>query len=216
MPPKGQRAALYIRVSTDGQTTQYQRRVLEEIAQRRGWPIVETFEDSGISGSKGREKRPGFDSLLKAATRRRFDVLMVWSIDRLGRSAATVATTLDDLAAVGISIYCDKEGVDATTPHGRAMLQMAGVFAELERGMIVSRVRAGMERAKAEQAAGLRRTDAAGKAKKAIGRPKVADAVAKAVSTRLAAGDGIVRIAREQGIGVSVVQRLKRELAIEA
>jgi DNA invertase Pin-like site-specific DNA recombinase len=83
--PKGTRAALYLRVSTDGQTTVDQRRTLTEVSERRGWIVTTIYEDAGISGGKGRDKRPGFDAMLKDATRRRFDVLMFWSIDRLGR-----------------------------------------------------------------------------------------------------------------------------------
>ncbi len=125
------RAALYIRVSTDGQTTENQRRTLMEVAERRGWTVTTIYEDAGISGAKGRDKRPGFDAMLKDATRRRFDVLMFWSIDRLGRSTAAVTAALAELDTAGVAIYADKEAMDATTPHGRAMLQMAAVFAEL-------------------------------------------------------------------------------------
>jgi DNA invertase Pin-like site-specific DNA recombinase len=98
---------------------------------------------AGISGAQDRDKRPGFNAILKDGTRRRFDVLMVWSIDRLGRSTRAVVNALADLEASGVAIYADKEAVDATTPHGRAMLQMAAVFAELERGMIRERVMCG-------------------------------------------------------------------------
>ena len=88
---------------------------------------METYEDQGVSGAKGRDKRPGFDRMLRDASRRRFDFLAVWSIDRLGRSTASVAAALDDLEATGVAIYADKEGVDASTAHGRAMLEMASV-----------------------------------------------------------------------------------------
>ncbi|OJY72359.1 MAG: resolvase [Rhodospirillales bacterium 70-18] len=199
MATKTKRAALYLRVSTDGQTTENQRRVLCEVAERRGWSVVTVYEDAGISGAKGRDRRPGFDAMLKDATRRRFDVLMFWSIDRLGRSTAMVATALAELEAAGVSIYADKEAMDATTPHGRAMLQMAAVFAELERGMIRERVMAGLERAKAQ---GVR-----------LGRPTVATKVEDAIRDRLAQGHGMLRIAKELAIGVSTVQRVKRSVA---
>lgn len=193
------RAALYLRVSTDGQTVENQRLVLDAVAQRRGWEIARTYEDNGISGAKGRDKRLGFDSMLKDASRRRFDVLMVWSIDRMGRSTATVAGALAELEAAGVAIYADKEGMDATTPHGKAMLQMAAVFAELERGMIRERVKAGLERAKSQGVV--------------LGRPKVADDKIEAVRARLQAGEGMVRIAKTLGVGVSTVQRVKAEMA---
>jgi DNA invertase Pin-like site-specific DNA recombinase len=143
MGGKGKRVALYFRVSTDGQTTSNQQLALAEVAARRGWQVVQIYEDAGISGAKGRDKRAGLDAAMKDATRRRFDVLAVWSIDRLGRSTATVAAVLAELDAAGVAIYADREAMDATTPHGRAMLQMAAVFAELERGMIRERVNAG-------------------------------------------------------------------------
>src|SRR5215471_9049002 len=94
---RSKRAALYIRVSTDGQTTDNQRIALLEVAERRGWTVTATYEDAAISGAKGRDKRPGFDAMLKDATRRRFDVLMFWAIDRLGRSTAAVTAALEEL-----------------------------------------------------------------------------------------------------------------------
>jgi DNA invertase Pin-like site-specific DNA recombinase len=198
---KGKRAALYLRVSTDGQTTDNQRRVLMEVAGRRGWTVTTAYEDAGVSGSKGRDKRPGFDAMLKDATRRRFDVLMFWSIDRLGRSTAAVAAALAELDTAGVAIYADKEAVDATTPHGRAMLQMAAVFAELERGMIRERVMAGLARVRAE-------------GKKRLGRPKVSGKKEDAIRARLAAGDGMLKVARSLGVGVSTVQRVKAEMVV--
>lgn len=198
MTAKAKRAALYLRVSTDGQTTENQRLALEAVAERRGWAVARTYEDAGVSGAKGRDQRPGLDAAMKDATRRRFDVLMVWSVDRLGRSAAGVAAALDELQAAGVAIYADKEAVDATTPHGRAMLQMAAVFAELERAMIRERVNAGLSRAKAQG--------------KTLGRPKVAEGTEGAIRARLAAGEGMLKVAKALGVGVSTVQRVRREM----
>ncbi|HTR91203.1 MAG TPA: recombinase family protein [Trebonia sp.] len=185
------------RVSTDGQIVENQRRVLSEVAVRRGWEIVHTYRDAGISGAKGRDRRPGFDAALQDAVRRRFDVLMCWSIDRLGRSTAMVAGALAELEAAGVAIYADREAMDATTPHGRAMLQMAAVFAELERSMIRERVLAGLARA---QAAGRR-----------LGRPMVSAKTEAAIRERLKTGEGMVKIARAPGVGVSTVQRVRNE-----
>ena len=142
------------------------------------------------------------DAAMKDAIRRRFDVLAVWSIDRLGRSTATVATVLAELDAAGVAIYADREGMDATTPHGRAMLQMAAVFAELERGMIRERVVAGLTRAKAQG--------------KQLGRPKVAGATEDAIRNALSAGKGILKVAAELGVGSGTVQRVRREMAVPA
>ncbi|HWX46886.1 MAG TPA: recombinase family protein [Roseomonas sp.] len=186
------RAALYLRVSTDGQTTENQRLVLAEVAERRGWALVQTYEDHGISGAQGRERRPAFDAMLKDAARRRFDVLMVAAIDRLGRSTATVSVALADLAAAGVEPYCHREGMDGTTPYGRAMLNMASVFAELERDLIRDRVKAGLARVKAEG--------------KQLGRPRVGEKERLRVRTLRETGVSIRRIAAECGLAVSTVQ----------
>lgn len=199
MSSKAKRVAIYLRVSTDGQTTENQRRELAAVAERRGWAVTHTYEDAAISGAKGRDKRPGLDAMMKDATRGRFDLVAVWAMDRLGRSTATVAPIMAELGALGVGFYADKEGMDATTAHGRAMLQMASVFAELERAMIVERVKAGMARAKASPRKGA----------KAIGRPKVGADTETAIRGHLGAGTGIVKTAGLVGVGVGTVQRVK-------
>jgi DNA invertase Pin-like site-specific DNA recombinase len=192
---KAKRAALYLRVSTDGQTVENQRLVLHDVAERRGWPIVATYEDAGISGAGARSKRPGFDRMLKDAARRRFDVLMVAAVDRLGRSTATVSVALAELSDAGVEPYSHREGMDGTTAYGRAMLNMASVFAELERELIRDRVMAGLARAKAQG--------------KRLGRPTIDAATESAIRVQLAAGGGILKVARAIGVGVSTVQRVK-------
>lgn len=145
---KKRRVAVYARVSTDGQTTENQIRELKDVAERSGWHVVEVYEDNGISGSKGREQRPAFDRLLKAATARKFDMIAVWSVDRLGRSLQHLVTFLDEVHALGVELYLHQQGIDTTTPSGKAMFQMVGVFAEFERAMIRERVVAGLGRAR--------------------------------------------------------------------
>ena len=141
------RAALYLRVSTkDGQTTENQRLVLAKVAGHRGWEIVQTYEDAGISGAKGRDKRPAFDQMLKDAVRRRFDVCMCWFIDRLGRSVLHVANAMAELDAARVALYSDQQAIDSTSPFGKAMIQMACAFRELEREMIRARVIVGLNR----------------------------------------------------------------------
>ena len=159
MTRRHNRAAIYLRVSRDDQTTENQRLVLARVAEHRGWIIVQTYEDQGISGAKGRDQRPAFDQMLKDAVRRRFDVLMVWSIDRLGRSVLHVANALAELDAAGVALYSDQQTIDSTTLMGHAMIQMASVFGEQERHIIRSRVIAGLDRVR-EQG-------------KKLGRPKV-------------------------------------------
>ena len=101
---------------------------LAAVAAHRGWMIVQTYEDTGISGAKGRDKRPAFDQMLKDAVRRKFDICMVWSIDRLGRSVLHVANAMAELDAAGVALYSDQQAIDSTSPFGKAMIQMACVF----------------------------------------------------------------------------------------
>src|SRR5215475_10557470 len=144
----GKRAAIYVRVSTDKQTVENQVRELRQIAERRGWEVVEQYSDAGITGSKGRDDRPGLDDMLKDAQRRRFDVVMAWAIDRLGRSLIDLLGTIQALEACGVDLYLDQQSIDTTTPAGRLMFQITGAFAEFERSMIRQRIRAGLKRAK--------------------------------------------------------------------
>ncbi len=129
------RVAIYARVSTDGQSVNAQLAELREVADRRGWEIVHEYTDRGISGAKGRDQRPALDTMLKAATRREFDMLAAWSVDRLGRSLQHLVAGLGDLRAAGVGLYLHKQGLDTSTPSGRAMFGMLGVFAEFERDL---------------------------------------------------------------------------------
>lgn len=192
----GRRAALYLRVSTGSQTTDNQRLELEAVAGRLGWTVADVFEDAGISGAKGRDRRPQFDRLCRDAARRRFDIVMAWSVDRLGRSLQDLVAFLGDLQASGVDLYLHQQGLDTSTPSGRAMFQMLGVFAEFERGMIRERVNAGLARARREG--------------KRLGRPTVPADTERAILADLRAGGiGMRRIAAKHGVGVSVVQRVK-------
>jgi DNA invertase Pin-like site-specific DNA recombinase len=201
---KTKRAALYLRVSTDGQTTENQRRDLEAAAEARGWQVVTTYEDAGISGGKGRDKRPGLDAMLKGATRRKFDVVMAWSVDRLGRSLVDLVNGLQEMHGAGVDLYLHQQAIDTTTPAGRALFQMCGVFAEFERAMIKVRVQAGMDRVKASGQT---------KSGKPIGRPTIKPDVEQAIREHLAAGTGILKTAKLVGVGSGTVQRVKAVVA---
>lgn len=195
-----QRAALYLRVSTGDQTVENQRRELTAAATARGWEVVVEFSDNGVSGAKARHQRPGLDAMLKDATRRKFDVVMCWAVDRLGRSLSDLIATMQELHGAKVDLFLLQQGLDTSTPAGRAMFQMLGVFAEFERTMIVSRVKAGLERAKANPRKGA----------KAIGRPKVPAETERAIRHHLDAGTGILRTAALVGVGSGTVQRIKR------
>ena len=121
MMAKPKRAALYVRVSTDHQSVENQIRELTEVAERRGGTVVEIYRDAGISGAKGRDKRPGLDAMLKDASRRMFDIVMAWAIDRLGRSLVDLLGTIEHLEKVGVDIYLDQQNIDTTTPTGRLL-----------------------------------------------------------------------------------------------
>ncbi len=130
------RVAIYARVSTNGQSVTNQLRELRQVAKRQGWKVVGEFMDRGVSGAKGRAHRPQFDKLCQAATRREIDLIMSWSVDRLGRSLQHLVTFLGEIHAKGVDLYLHQQGVDTSTPAGKALFQMCGVFAEFERAMI--------------------------------------------------------------------------------
>ncbi len=122
---------------------------LATVARRHGWEVATTHTDEGVSGARGRDGRPGFDALCGAVARREVDLVAAWSVDRLGRSLQDLVGFLGELRAKGVDLYLHVQGLDTSTPAGRAMFGMLGVFAEFERAMIQERVRAGLERARA-------------------------------------------------------------------
>ena len=195
---KSNRVAIYARVSTTGQSVAAQVRELEAAAERHGWTVAQVFSDAGVSGAKGRDKRPQFDKLLKGVARREFDMVAAWSVDRLSRSLSDLVNVLSELHAKGVDLYLHTQGLDTSTPAGRAMFGMLGVFAEFERAIIQERVRSGLARAKAH---GTRSGNA-------IGRPRVRDKTEERIREVAASGLGKLKIARQVGCGVSVVQRV--------
>jgi DNA invertase Pin-like site-specific DNA recombinase len=144
------RAAIYLRVSTVDQHTRNQELELRQAAERAGWEVVEVYTDHGISGAKGRDKRPACDALCRDASRRRFDIVMAWSVDRLGRSLQDLVNFLSELDALKVDLFLRTQGIDTTTPSGKAMFGMLSVFADFERSIIQERVRAGLLRARRE------------------------------------------------------------------
>lgn len=144
------RAALYLRVSSHESTTENQRRELVELCAYRGWPIVEIYEDDGFSGALGPAERPAFGQMIKDAVHRKFDIIVAWAVDRLGRSLADLVKFALEMQSVKVGLYLHKQALDTTTPAGMAMYQMCGVFAEFERVMIGERISAGLRRAKAQ------------------------------------------------------------------
>ncbi len=198
----GKRVGIYARVSTrNGQTTENQLRELRVVAERNVWEVVEVYTDDGVSGAKGRRQRPGLDELLKGVARKEFDVVAAWSVDRLGRSLQDLIATLNELKAKSVDLYLHKQGLDTSTPAGKAMFQMLGVFAEFEREIIAERIHAGLARAR-EQGT---------KSGKPIGRPRTSRARRRAVVRARKAGGSIRQIAGELRMSTATVQQVLRE-----
>ena len=165
------------------------------MAERCEWQVVQVYEDEGISGAKGRDQRPALAALMKGAARREFDLVAAWSVDRLGRSLQDLIGTLAELQALGVDLYLHQQAVDTTTPAGRALFQMMGVFAEFERAMIRERIHAGLARARAQG--------------KRLGRPPLDGVKAEQVLKALAAGHGVRTTARICGVSTGTVRRVK-------
>ncbi len=190
--------AIYVRVSTGSQTVQNQEQRLRQVAASAGWKIVKVYCDSGVSGARRRDQRPAFKAMCEDAARRRFDMIAAWSVDRLGRSLQDLVGFLSDLSSLRIDLYIDQQAVDTSSPAGRALFQMLGVFAEFERSLIRERVLAGLQRAKGQG--------------KALGRPRIDENVERQIKDLLSTGElGIRSIARRLSVGTGTVQRIKAE-----
>jgi DNA invertase Pin-like site-specific DNA recombinase len=192
------RVALYLRVSTAEQSVENQQRELEAVAERHGWNVVAVFADAGVSGTKGRDQRPGYDRLCHGIARREFDQVAAWSVDRLGRSLQNLVGFLGELHAKGVDLYLHQQGLDTATPAGKAMIQMLGVFSEFERAMIVERVKAGLSRARSQG--------------KQLGRRPVSHDVVERIRAQLATGSGILKTAKTLGVGTGTVHKVRRAM----
>ena len=190
------RAVLYLRVSTLDQRTSNQELELRQVAERMGCEIVKVYKDHGISGAKGRDGRPEFDRMCRDAAKRQFDVVMAWSVDRLGRSLQDLVGFLSELHAIKIDLFLHQQGLDTTTPAGKAMFQMMGVFAEFERAMIQERVRAGLKRAVDEG--------------KQLGRPPIAPELQARIRDALRARESMRKIAARLGVSTNTVLKVSR------
>ena len=190
------RVAIYARVSTDSQTVENQLQELHAVAQRNGWIVVAVHTDEGISGAKGRDKRPGYDALLTGVARKDYEMIACWSVDRLGRSLPHLVAFLNEAQAKGVDLYLHQQGLDTSTPSGRMLFQMLGVFAEFERSMIRERIMSG-----------LRRTS------KKSGRKPMADDRTEAIRRSLRDGLGIRATARLHKASPMTVTKIAREMA---
>ncbi len=198
MPAAARTVAIYSRVSTASHNTENQIRELRQVAERHGWRVVWEFSDDSICGAEDdRAQRPGLNAMIQAVTRREIELVMAWSVNRLGRSLQNLIEFLSELHRNQVDLYLHQQRIDTSTPQGKALFQMMGVFAEFERAMIRDRVNAGLARARAKG--------------KTLGRPRRDEAKRTTAVVELRAqGTGINKIAKRLGIGVSSVQRIIR------
>ncbi len=193
------RVGLYVRVSTHkDQTVENQLLALREWARAQGHEVVAEFADEGISGAKGRDKRPGVDALMKAATRRELDMIAVTALDRLGRNLNHLVQFVAELEALRVGLFVRNLALDTSTPAGRLMFNVIGSLAEFERELMRERTLLGLERAR--------------KQGKRLGRPRVSPATERRISALLEAGTPANRVARMTLTGNAAVYRIKREL----
>jgi len=197
------RVAIYTRVSTNHQTTENQTLELRRVAECRGWKIVKEYTDEGISGAKGRTDRPALDAMLKAATRRDFDLVATFAVDRLGRSLQNLLETVNELHSVGCELYFHQQAIDTSTPAGQLALSVFGAMAQFERSLMRERVAAGLARAKAN---GTK-----------LGRPSnMNDGLRAAIVALRNKGQSIRQISAGLGVGVGSVYRTLQAAGLAA
>ena len=192
------RVCLYCRVSKSSQSVERQISELEIVASRNGWEIVDRYIDHGISGSKGRDGRPELDRMMKDSNKRKFDVVMVWSIDRLGRSLQHLIEILNDLNAKNVDLYFDQQSIDSTVPTGKLMFSLIGAFAEFEKSIIRERVLSGLESARKKGRIGGRPTN-------------LTDEVRSKIVKMKGAGVPIRKIRNECSVGTSTIYKVLKE-----
>jgi len=189
--------AIYARVSTASQTVENQLIELRDAAKRLGWNVTHEVIDEGISGSKGRSDRPGFDRIFELVEQKAVGAVMAWSVDRIGRSLQDLVALMKELQRNSVDLYCHQQSINTATPAGRMTFSIFGALGEYERSLIIERIHSGIARAKAE---GVR-----------FGRPRVYGAEVRAQVIQLRAKGMRMRdIARELSVGFGTVWRVCR------
>jgi DNA invertase Pin-like site-specific DNA recombinase len=196
------RACLYLRVSTDKQTVRNQEMQLRQVAERRGWEVVEVYKDEGISGAKARKDRPDLDRMLKDAQKGKFDIVMAWAIDRVGRSLVDLLHTIQHLESCRADLYLDQQNIDTTTPMGKLIFHITGAFAEFERSMITQRINLGIERARRHGT----------KSGAPIGRAPLDPKLVSRAREALSKGMSYRAAAEAAGVSLGTVQRIASTL----
>lgn len=190
------KVALYCRVSTDSQTTENQVLELKVYCERQGWSIYKVYEDKGVSGSQ--HDRPALDEMLQDAEKKKFDILVVWKIDRIARSVVHLLEVLTTLRNLGIGFASETESINTESAQGRMLLTFLAGISEFEREICIERVRSGMARCKAQ---GIKK----------IGRPRVGFDVKKAIELRQD-GLGYKQIAKQMNIARTTLYRSLRAI----
>ncbi len=192
----GKKAAIYGRVSTIHQNVDNQLLELRQTAKRFNWIVSHEIVDQAVSGSKGRHNRPAFDKLFRMIQKKEIDVVMAWSIDRLGRSIADLTSFMSEVQAAGVDLYIEKQAINTATPSGRMIFGIFAALGEYEREIIRERIHAGLNRARAEG--------------KRLGRPSVASSETVQASVRLLREKQmpIHQIAKSLKIGVGTVSKI--------
>lgn len=190
------RCAIYTRCSISDQTTTNQIRKLKEIANLKGLTVVTEFTDEAISGAKGRDRITGFDSLIKGAVKKDFDIILVWNVDRLSRSLSHLVSFLEEIHSVDCDLYIHKQALDSRRPAGKGLFGMCGIFAEFEPSLFSERIKSGQARAKAMG--------------KHIGRPSsLNEGLVHSIKYMRDQGVGIRKIATDLKVGVSTVYKVR-------
>ena len=195
------KAVIYARVSTDSQTTENQLLELRAYATRMDYQIVAELADKGISGTKGKKDRPAFNRLSEMIARKELDIVLAWSVDRISRSLPDLLSFLGELKAKNVDLFLHQQNLDTSTPSGRAMFQLLGVFSELESAILKERIHAGLNRARAEG--------------KKLGRPSVANSPQVIASVKLLREKrhSIGSIAKSLQIGCGTCQKILNQAA---
>ena len=193
--------AIFVRVSSLQQTTENQRLELYEVCERNDWTIVEEYNET-VSGTKGEDERDELKRMLTDASRKRFQKLVVWSVDRLGRNMRHLVTVLSQMKDLDIDIYSYKQGIDTSTTMGSSFFYMVGIFAELENNMRSERQKIGIRRA-LENGAKFGR------------KSKLNDVTISAISSMRDEGQSIRKIAKELNLGVGTVHKACSEMVVQ-
>jgi DNA invertase Pin-like site-specific DNA recombinase len=193
------RAVIYSRTSTSAQSTGIQLKALNEMVKRSGYDLVDTIQDEGVSGTRRGSDRSGMKKVMMMVNQRKVDVVLVYSVDRIGRKLSDVISIAEQFSDKGVGLIIHKNGIDTTTSHGKHLLNFFALIAEMEKDFIISRVQDGMALARSKG--------------KQIGRAKISDDLETQIINLRKKNIGMVKIGKMLGVGTGTVQRVVKEQA---